>query len=423
MRKIFAIGFKDLQLIFRDRAALIFMLLTPFIVTLGLGFVSGAFAAGDDNPGISDIPVMLINYDEGELGEQLTLLFESDDLDPLIDLVSPDTVSGAEAAARALVDEDELAALVIVPTGFTASMIPDQTTGDTQDGPPIELYRSPGRPISISVIEAIVQQFVTQVDSNTALVTTTIDQLLASGIVDATEINAAIDGIFPEGGENGQVGSLNLIEVATRTGSALEEEGDAGQFNILSVLAPGMALFFLMFTVTLGGRSILQERQAGTLGRIQTTPTSGFQFLSGKALGIFLTGLAQVGILVIGSSLLYQLRWGDWFGLLLLIISAAVAATGWGLLFAGLFQTPEQVSGVGTAVMLLFGAVSGTFVQLENRFVNLLGSMTPNQWALQGFNKLGLGQTTLDILPNLGALWLMAAVLFGVAAFFFRRSI
>jgi ABC-2 type transport system permease protein len=41
MKKLFLIGIKDLRLMFRDRAALIFMLLAPFLLTIGMGFVTG----------------------------------------------------------------------------------------------------------------------------------------------------------------------------------------------------------------------------------------------------------------------------------------------------------------------------------------------------------------------------------------------
>ncbi|MEM7802580.1 MAG: ABC transporter permease, partial [Chloroflexota bacterium] len=96
--------------------------------------------------------------------------------------------------------------------------------------------------------------------------------------------------------------------------------------------------------------------------------------------------------------------------------------TSWGLLLAGSLNTQEQVTGVGTAIMLLFGAISGTFIQIENPFVNAIGMLTPNQWALQGFIKLGLGQSFADILPNIGALWIMAVTLFAISLFFFRRK-
>jgi hypothetical protein len=38
MIKTFLIGIKDLRLVFRDRAALILMLVAPFLLTLGMAF-------------------------------------------------------------------------------------------------------------------------------------------------------------------------------------------------------------------------------------------------------------------------------------------------------------------------------------------------------------------------------------------------
>ncbi|MFK7803440.1 MAG: ABC transporter permease [Anaerolineae bacterium] len=435
MNKIFAIGLKDLRLIFQDRAALLLMLLAPYLITLGLGFVSGAFEDDAGNSGISDIPVMIINQDTGTLGEQLVILFESDDLADLIEVVPAADVT----AGKALVDADELAALVIIPAEFSAMMIPDQSTGDRVIGEQLEIYRSPGRPISASVIQTIVGEFMRQVDAGSILVTVTIDQLVEQGDFDidmlaslvGLSVPEAIDQFDSDGeidpelfsglADSDQEASGNLITIDVNSGAVNGEEDD--EFNILAVLAPGMALFFLMYTVTLGGRSILQERTAGTLARMQTTATSGAQILGGKVLGIFLTGAAQVGILVIGSSLMYGIQWGDWLGVIALILSAALAATGWGLFVAGAAQTQEQVAGIGTALMLMFGAISGTFTQIDNQYINWIGAITPNQWALQGFTKLGLGQSFADILPNIGALWLLAAVLFVISTILFRRKL
>ncbi len=410
MNKILAIGLKDLRLVFRDPTALLLMLLAPYLITLGLGFVSGAFE-DDGNSGISDIPVMLIDQDIGDLGGQLVEVFESDDLAELIEVVPATGIP----EGRTLVNDDEIAALVIIPADFSALMIPDSTTGETAEGEPLEIYRSSSRPISVSVVEAIVSQFMSQVDSGTTLVGVTVDQLVESGDFDAANFQAMATDLVTSQSE-----SEPLIGINANSGTA-EEEDDG--FNVLSVLAPGMALFFLMYTVTLGGSSILRERNEGTLGRMQTTPTSSMQILGGKVMGIFLTGVAQVGILVIGSSLMYGIKWGNWFGVIGLIVSAALAATSWGLLIAGAARTQEQVAGIGTAVMLMFGAISGTFTQIDNRFINSIGAITPNQWALQGFTKLGLGQSLVDVLPNIGALWLMAAVVFTIAAMLFRSKL
>jgi hypothetical protein len=59
---------------FRDRAALTFMLLAPFLLTIGMGFVTGRFSGGSS--GLSDIPVIIVNLDNEQLGNALAdLLF------------------------------------------------------------------------------------------------------------------------------------------------------------------------------------------------------------------------------------------------------------------------------------------------------------------------------------------------------------
>lgn len=414
MRKILTIGLKDLQLIFRDRAALIMMLLAPYLLTLGLGFVTGAFNDDDDNGGLQNIPVQIVNLDAGDLGGNLVELFGSADLQPLIQLQTATDID----TGRALVDEDELAALVIIPADFSTLMIPDPDTGEVQDGLPIEIYRSPSRPISASVIESIVTQFVNQVDANAALITVTIDQLLASGQVEPAQLGTELqrlDLITNNGGSP----TGDLIQIKQTVGA----EQASADFNVLTVLVPGMALFFLMYTVTLGGRSILMEQLGGTLPRMQTTPTHSAEILGGKIIGVVLTGIAQVTILIVVSTVLYGIQWGDWLAVVLLVVSVAVAASGWGILFASAARMPEQITGIGTAVMLIFGAISGTFTQTNSAVLDQFGRITPNKWALDGFTELGLGNGLVDILPNIAALWVMAFILFAVSIVLFSRKL
>src|SRR5512139_1430975 len=109
MRKLLLIGIKDLKLIFRDRAALVFMLLAPFLLTIGMGFVTGRFSG--NSGGLSDIPVVVVNLDKEQLGNELADLFSSKDL---AGLTKP-SASSDPVAARRLIDEDKAAAAVIIP--------------------------------------------------------------------------------------------------------------------------------------------------------------------------------------------------------------------------------------------------------------------------------------------------------------------
>lgn len=404
MQKIIAVSLKDLRVILSDRTALIMILLAPFLLTLGLGFVTGALG-GDDSPsGISEIGVIIVNEDAGTLGDNLIDTFNSDELASLFAVTEGTDV----AAARAQVDDDELVAVIYVPAGFTAGLIPDFQTGATESVDPIQLYTNPNAPISTSVVEAVVNQFVSFVETGVTKSSVTIEQLLTSGVLAGQDIQT----ILPELAQ--RLGSADSPPLISLNNSSSDTQADG--FNPLAFLAPGMALFFLMYTATVGGRSIRKEREDGTLDRMLTTATSQTQILLGKMVGIFLTGVLQVGILIIGTSLLFGVKWGSWGGVLLLICAAAIAATGWGMLFAAFFKTSAQINAVGNAVMLVFGVVSGTFVQFSEGFVTQIGRITPNKWALDGFITLGDGGGIGEIGTNLVALLLMAAVLFGVSS-------
>ncbi len=84
MRKILLIGWKDLTLAFRDRAALLLTLAAPFCLILGLGFVTGHFSGSSG--GLGNIGVVLVNQDGAQLGNALVSVFQSSDL---ADLVTP----------------------------------------------------------------------------------------------------------------------------------------------------------------------------------------------------------------------------------------------------------------------------------------------------------------------------------------------
>ena len=84
LKKLFLISLKDVRLIFRDPSALVLMLLAPFVLTLGMGALTGRFS-GNTNTGINNIPVIIVNQDSGDLGQILIDVFQSQELQDLID--------------------------------------------------------------------------------------------------------------------------------------------------------------------------------------------------------------------------------------------------------------------------------------------------------------------------------------------------
>jgi len=414
MKKLFLIGIKDLKLMFRDRAALTFMLLAPFLLTIGMGFVTGRFSG--NSSGLSDIPVIVVNLDNEQLGNALADVFSSEDL---ADLMEP-TASSDPEAARRLIDEDKASAAVIIPKGFTQSIIPAEGTmldpNYVQPEPvQIEVYANPSRRTSAGVIKAIVDEFVSRVEEGRTRGMTSIVQLMSTGLLNPQNAEAEVRDLFQ---------NVDETESTAITLKKNTEGADAVDFDLLAYFAPGMALMFLMYTVSYGGRSILSERSQGTLPRLMISPTHTAQVLGGKVLGIFFMGVAQVGILILASSVFFQVKWGDALGIIVLILAAVFGATGWGMLITAFARTPAQVGSTGSAVMLIFGILGGSFINLDQMppFLKTISKITPNAWGLDGFTTLALGGTLKNLAEPIMALLIMGALLFGIAVVLFNRN-
>lgn len=411
MRKLFLIGFKDLKLVFRDKAALTFMLLAPFLLTLGMGFVTGAYGSSGSS-GLSQIKIIIVNRDGGQLGQALVDLFQSADL---ADLVAPALVADPRTA-QAQIDAGDAAAAVIVPAGFTDNIIPTNNQAPSGGVLQIEIYKNPLAPVSAGVIQSIVEEFVSRVETGRVGGQVIVTQMLAAGLITPDQISA----IASEMGQR----QANAVDKAPAITLQAAESGQAQEaFNIMGYMAPAMALLFLMFTVSNGGRSILSEQAQGTLPRLLVSPTNSAQVLIGKIFGVYLTGVAQMLILIMTCSLLFGIQWGDPLGMLVLVLAAVFGATGWGMLLTSLAHTPGQVTSIGTAIMLTFGILGGSFIQtsIMPGWFQWLSKITPNAWGMTGFTILGLGGSLADLGSTLLGLAVMGVALSGVSILLFRR--
>jgi ABC-2 type transport system permease protein len=128
-------------------------------------------------------------------------------------------------------------------------------------------------------------------------------------------------------------------------------------------------------------------------------------------------------ILIVASTLLFGLQWGDPLGVFVLVLAAVVGAVGWGMLITAVAKTPGQVSAIGSAVMLTFGILGGSFISLDMMpsWFTILSKGTPNAWGLDAFTTLALGGGVSDIITPVLALLVMGAVLFTIAVVILNR--
>ena len=413
MKKIINIAWKDVLVTLSDPAALVLTLVTPFVLTLVMIF---AFGGVSDN-GFAEIPVAIVNLDESEFGKALVEVFQSDEL---ANLVEPTLLVDAETA-RLAVDNEEYSAAVIIPddliTSFAANGFSTlQSNQDTQSKTAvIEIYGNPTRPTSVNIIKTIVDEYINRASAIVAGAQVSLIQLAKSGLIDPSTINSAATNSVAE---DPQIDRLITLKNSLSEGSA-----DTG-FDWTAYMAPSMAILFLMFTMSNGGRSILAEREAGTLPRMLTTPSGAVQVIGGKIFGIYLNGIAQLIVLMVASLVFFSMNWGPLGIVIPTILCVVAAATGWGMLIAAFSKTPGQAGAIGTAITLVFAIAAGNFVprQLLPGWLQSFSFISPNAWGLEAFNQIRLGASAVEMLPLWGGMLAMFGLLFTASVVAFRRQ-
>ena len=426
MKKILNIAFKDILVTLSDPAALILTIATPIALTLVMIFAFG----GVNETGISGIPVVIVNLTEGNLGKSLIDVFKSQELAELVD---PSLMNDPTAARRA-VDNQEFAAAVIIPANFGKGLFPgDIRTNSSMDHlvssgeisdlntareqAVVEIYGDPTRPIGVSIVQIIVDEFINRATGLFSGIQVSFGQMLKAGILTPSQAEAAIMNV-------GEFASNKTIDkrFITVQGSLSEDSTDA-DFDWFGYIAPSMALLFLMFTVSNGGRSILAENEGGTLPRMLISPSHAWQVLGGKVFGIYLNGVVQLAVLFIASLFMLQINWGPASLVIPTILFVVAAATGWGMLIAAFAKTSSQASILGTAITLIFAIGSGSFFprQYLPEWLQSLSLLSPNAWGIEAFNSIRVGTRGTELLPLWVGMLTMFGILFTISIFVFRR--
>lgn len=472
MRKSLAIAWKELYTTYTDRNLLLIMLVTPLALATIIGLALGRFIndTGNDVP-VRDIPVALVNQDEGDSqsGTVLGDIYVS----ALVEGVDPASLStgGSEMAceaveegtgsasgdggatlydltdtvqltnagvARAGVDAGDYAAAIIIPADFTARATPDFTTGEGSIQPvSIEVYASPAAPIQANIVRSIVEAITNQIATGEIAVAASIGTLIEVA-ADDPAVGARLQALSanPDSAPAAFACAFSPAYAPVAVQQEMfsgEAAGEGGSFNPLIYFGATNAVFFMMFTAQGGSSSLLTERRLWTLQRLIASPTPRPAILLGKTLGTLVNCIVQLIALFIALTLIgsliageFQFIWGRSIpAILLMVVSAAIAAAGLGTLITGLVKSEEQANVIGSAVVIVMGLLSGTFFPVQALeampFVKFLPYLTLNYWAVDGFLTLAVGQT--GILLNVALLLLLGAVMFIIGWWAFNRQL
>ena len=387
MRAAWLICAKDLKARLRDRSAL----LIGIVVPLGLAFIFNAIFSGISG-GSDVISLGVVNADHGAASQQFTSqVLPAVGRSGLISIHAEPSL----ARGRALAANGTLAAVIVIPAGFSARVQAGQPAS-------MQVIGSVDAPVSAEVARSIAESYAADLNRvRLSVATAAVATPLSPARIQALAAQAA---------------------AASAPVAVTDVSAQTRELNQKSFFAAGMAVFFLFFTVQFGVTSLLEERNDGTLARLLAAPISRASILGAKLLTSFLLGIISMAVLVAATTLLFGATWGNPAGVTVLVVTAIMAATGIMALIATVARNAEQAANWQSVVAVILGLIGGTFFPVSQApgVLSTLTFAAPQAWFLRGLGDLRGGGISVVWVPAL-AMLAFAAVTGGLALFRLRR--
>ncbi len=402
MRSVLNIAFNDLRVFLSDTANLVSLFVLPVVMALLFGF---AFGSGSQ---AVSLYVDVIDLDSSE--QSAMFLTEIRAANETLVLCMPGTADdecGLENAESLSIEESQerinagqVTALLVIPAGYSEAFQNLQPVV-------IDYYSNAtiatGDPVRRTV-DVVLQRM------NGSIIAAQMGEALLTSLSDEDQVDADFtEAVYANASAQWNAKPASVQYVLTEGGT----QGEAASGFNQSV--PGMATMFVLFNVLTGMGLLIRERKRWTLQRLVVMPLSRTQLIGGKILARFSMGLTTFILMLIVGFLLGVNYGSDPLALILVVVSYTLAVTALTFAIAPFVKTENQAGSISNLLGIMLAALGGAWWPLEivPDFMKVVGHFSPVAWAMDGFNELiYYGGGTVEVLPFVGVLLVIAAVLF-----------
>lgn len=418
--KLFASIKKETFILLRDKIGLSILFAMPMVLVFLMTIVQDSAFRSMNEQGI---PIVIVDNDNDTLGYSIKKGLQQSKL-----CVVSDKINGVPATtelAKKAVAEGKFLIGIVVPKGATdairknveqlvVSVLPSEDSLATvskqaTDSVQMLLFIDPVTKTSfVSTVTSNLHEFISVV--KTKIMFQTFSEQIAQLIPNNT---SAPKNIYNQ---------TQLITYKEEYASSIigNSVPNAVQHNV-----PAWTIFAMFFIVIPLAGSVMKEKNEGSVFRLRTMPSSYLYLLNGKIavyvvvcmiqfllmLSVGLVFLPMLGLptLLLGNSVV---------GIVLVTISTALAATGFGVMVGTLAQTEQQAAVMGSLSVLLLSALGGLWVPsyIMPPLMRLIATFSPLNWALEGFYELFLrGTGVVSILDECAKLILFFIITMAIA--------
>ena len=388
-RQALLMAAKDTRVFFKDKFAVGFAFLFPFLFVIGFSFALGDIGPGDD-------ALELAISTQEDIGLSVQIIEE-------LAGAGLGVTSVDYRTALSQVEDGSLAGFVTFPPDFTESVMSGQSST-------LEVVIGSGSPPEIQA----------------AL------HGLASSIADDMEkTNVTLSALF-ELSPPAQDGTLSFDPesvVSERTPAVtfeLETVGEVEPVTASNFTLPAYLTMFVFFVAAMSAESIARERQGQTLERLLSNGVRRESIILGKFTGIAFRGLLQLAVLWGVGILAFGIDLGVSPATVVLVsVLMAVTSAAFGVMLASFVTDIRAASTAGVLVSLTLAPIGGCWWPLfiTPEWMQSLAKLTPHGWANGAFNKLMLfGAEFGDVSQELIALPAFGVAFLVIALWRFRLS-
>ncbi|MBU8607339.1 ABC transporter permease [Bacillus pumilus] len=163
--------------------------------------------------------------------------------------------------------------------------------------------------------------------------------------------------------------------------------------------AGGMGVLFLLMTVVFLVGSMIEEKEEEVYKRLVVSKLSNTSYIVGKLLGIVLMSMIQLAVIILFTSFVFKVNWGEPFTVVMIGCSFILNAAGFGVLIGSFINREKTFNSVGILGTQVLAALGGSMVPLYlfPQWLINISYFLPNSLALQMFLKSMAGADFSEI--------------------------
>ena len=393
LRQAFLIASKDTRVFFKDRFAMAFAFLFPFIFIVG-------WSAALSGQGPGDEPLNITLVTREDVGISLSVIEE------LSRNVYANVIAMTYDDALDALENGEIDGFVVFPADFTQKLAGGESTS-------LGVVVSDDSPEAEAALSGFAQEVAGRFTET---------QIAFRAAAELAEQSPGVSQEAPAG----PVVEETSSDSAPAVGLEVERAGDVVPFQPSKFTLPAYLTMFVFFSAALSAESIARERQNQTLERLMSNGTRRESIVLGKFIGAAYRAAAQLVVMWLAGVLIFDIYLGIApVAVIAISVLMALASAAFGVLLASFVRSVQAAGSAGVLTSLVLAPIGGCWwpLYIAPQWMQALAKLTPHGWANGGFNKLMLfGAEASEVAQELAALAAFGVVFLAIALWRFRTA-